>query len=29
LDNSNLTPEQQLHFVEEEYLKAKAAKAQS
>lgn len=28
LDNSNLTPEQQLHFVEEEYLKAKAAKVQ-
>ncbi|WP_333862911.1 (d)CMP kinase [Sphingobacterium sp.] len=29
LDNSNLTPEQQLRFVEEEYLKAKAAKVQS
>ncbi len=29
LDNSNLPPEQQLHFVEEEYLKAKAAKALS
>lgn len=29
LDNSNLTPEQQLQFVEEEYLKARAAKTQA
>lgn len=29
LDNSNLTPEQQLNFVEEEYLKIKAARIQA
>jgi len=29
LDNSNLTPEQQLQFVEEEYLKARAAETQA
>jgi len=29
LDNSNLTPEQQLRFVEEEYLKAEVLKSQS